>query len=340
MIIAAAAAGGYIDEASAALATSSVFVSGEVGGAASLRDELQAQVPQGGSIAVAVFSDNAEFEASGPDIVSALAADHPEYSTIIVAVGDDLSAGSRALEAGQAMRIANEAESSTDSLGAALTETVVGVQIAGDQNVDIGDAGMYGGAVLGIALAVAAVLAGIGITVGLIVGTRRRRRSGRDAALSERVADQLAALRALIPQYAVLAGSGNAIAAQTRDDLDSIVTNTAELFARIDRRSAEGQLAIAEVEYDDKLRKLTAAVGGDYLLDILTHRHLWDDPDERVREVRGALSAVSEELVENIKQVNARRGLHFQVSLDGLIGKRKELQDWEREFDSASGDDA
>jgi hypothetical protein len=79
-------------------------------------------------------------------------------------------------------------------------------------------------------------------------------------------------------------------------------------------------------------------VGRDYLLDILRHPNLWDDPDDRVREVQGALDSVSTELVENIKQVNARRGLHFQVSLDGLIGRRKELQDWDRAFDQASDD--
>jgi hypothetical protein len=48
--------------------------------------------------------------------------------------------------------------------------------------------------------------------------------------------------------------------------------------------------------------------------------------------------AISDELLTNIKQVNARRGLHFQVSLDSLIGARAELQDWEREFRRTSGD--
>ena len=66
---------------------------------------------------------------------------------------------------------------------------------------------------------------------------------------------------------------------------------------------------------------------------------LWDDPDERIREVQDATTEVSEQLVANIKQLNARRGLHFQVSLDGLMGRRKELRDWERAFGSASGDE-
>lgn len=236
------------------------------------------------------------------------------------------------------MQIANEAEGSAGSLTDALTETVIGVQTAGDQNVAIPEAGSDGGAIVGIVLASAAVIAAISVAIGLLVSSRRRRRARADEKLPEGVENQLVVLRSLIPEYADLAASGDAVAARTRDDLDAIVTNTTELFSRIDRRSAEGQLSIAAVEYDDKLRKLTAAVGRDYLLDILTHQGLWEDPDDRVREVSGAVTAVSEELVENIKQVNARRGLHFQVSLDGLIGKRKELQDWEREFNSATGE--
>ena len=47
-----------------------------------------------------------------------------ECETIIVAVGDDLSAGSRVLEQGEALRIANEAEASAGDVDAALTETI------------------------------------------------------------------------------------------------------------------------------------------------------------------------------------------------------------------------
>ena len=123
-------------------------------------------------------------------------------------------------------------------------------------------------------------------------------------------------------------------------DIDDIADNVTELFARLDRQGrARTSTASPRSSTTTSSRKLTAALDRDYLLDILTHPHLWDDPDERVREVRGAVIAVSEELVENIKQVNARRGLHFQVSLDGLIGRRKELQDWDREFNRAAEDD-
>lgn len=327
---------GYVDDAVSALASTNVYVSSEVSGSAALTDSLQQQISDA-SIGVAVFSDNAALEASGPDIVAALA-DQTGFDTIIVAVGDDLSAGSRVLASGEAMRIANEAESTAGSVDQALVETVQGIVVASEPTAPAAPTGVDGGAIVGIVLAIAALVAVAGVAIGLVMRSRRSRARA-DESLPEGVSGHLGTLQGLSREYAALGASGNQIAAQTGRDIDDIVANVTELFARLDRKSAEGQHGLAAVEYDDKLRKLTAALDRDYLLDILTHPNLWDDPDDRVREVRGAVTAVSEELVENIKQVNARRGLHFQVSLDGLIGRRKELQDWEREFNRAAEDD-
>ena len=326
-----AASAGYVDDAAAALAESNVYVSPEVSGSAALQETLSQQISDA-SIGVAVFSDNAALEASGREIVLELA-DRTGYDTIIVAVGDDLSAGSRVLASGEAMRIANEAETSAGGVDQALVETVQGVVTAAEGSGSP-SAGLDGGVIVGIVLAVVAIAAVLGVAIGVVRARRGRGRA--DRRLPDGVRADVAMLRALRGEYAALGASGNPVAAQTARDIDDIAGNVVELFARLDRRSAEGQHTLAAVEYDDKLRKLTAALNRDYLLDILTHPHLWDDPDERVREVRGAVAGVSEELLENIKQVNARRGLHFQVSLDGLIGRRKELQDWEREFDRAS----
>jgi hypothetical protein len=132
--------------------------------------------------------------------------------------------------------------------------------------------------------------------------------------------------------------AGHPLAGQTAQDLQAIAGNVTELFERLAGRGSESQRRLAEIEYGDKLAKLSAAVDRKYLLDILTHPQLWDDPDERISEVRDAVVAVSEQLVENIKQVNAQRALHFQVSLDSLIGQRKELRDWEKEFNRATDD--
>ena len=311
-----------------------VYVSPEVSGSAELTAQLEQQVTDD-SIAVVVFSDNASLEGTGPEIVAEIAA-KTGYDTIIVAVGDDLSAGSKVLAQGEALRIANEAEDVDRHRG-------------GGAHAD--GAGR-----------------GRGIRFRTAAGRCRCRRawsspsrswsprcwppgsarspscaradSRTDRRLPESVRTRVIALQTLAGEYAAVGAAGNPVAAQTGQEIAVIAANVTELFTRLDKRSGADQLGIAAVEYDDKLRKLSAALDRDYLLDILTHPHLWDDPDERVREVRGAVSAVSDELVGNIKQVNASRGLHFQVSLDGLIGRRKELQEWDRAFGQASDSDS
>lgn len=325
---------GYVDEAAAALQAGPVYVSSEVQDAAALQDQLLSRVGDA-SIGVAVFSDNAQLEASGPEIVTQLA-ETTDYDTIIVAVGDDLSAGSRVLEAGEAMQVANEAEAGTGDLGSALTETVQGVQQAAEP-APSSDAAGDGGLVLGMAIGAAVIVAGAAAVFGAV--RARRRRGAADGRLPESIRRHVATLRTLGSAYGQVGAQGNAVAAQTGTEVAAIAVNVEELFARLDQRSGADQRTLAAIELDATLRKLTAALDRDYLLDILTHPRLWDDPDERIREVRTAVTAVSEELVQNIRQVNARRGLHFQVSLDGLIGKRAELQEWERAFEQAADDD-
>ena len=328
----ASASAGYVDDAVAGLQSDNVYVSPEVNGSAELTAQLEQQVTDA-SIAVVVLSDNASLEGTGPEIVAEIAA-KTGYDTIIVAVGDDLSAGSKVLAKGEALRIANEAENSTDTVQEGLTQTVQGVVAASDSAPAPADSGAGGGVVV-VAIVVAALLAA-GIGVFAVV---RSRRSRPDRRLPEAVRARVIALQTLAGEYGAVSAAGNPVAAQTGAEIAVLAANVTELFARLDKRSGADQLGIAAIEYDDKLRKLSAALDRDYLLDILTHPQLWDDPDERVREVRGALSAVSDELVGNIKQVNASRGLHFQVSLDGLIGRRKELQEWDRAFGEASDAD-
>lgn len=333
--LAADGSGPYVDEAAGALAQGNVYVSDEVPGAANLAGTLEQQVTDD-SIAVAVFSSNAELEASGPEIVSQLAS-QTGYDTIIVAVGDDLSAGSRVLASGEAMRIANEAENSADSLGSAIVQTVEGVVAATPQ--DSGQpAGVDGGLIVGGALGIAVLVAAGGALWGVLRAHRRRRDAAGHAPLPDAIRPLVGRLRALSGEYATAGASGNPVATEVAGEVAVVANNATELFDRLDRKGDEGQRATAAVEYGETLRKLTAALDRDYLLDILKHPDLWDDPVERVNEVRTALSSFSTELVENIKQVNARRGLHFQVSLDGLIGRRKELQEWDRAFERADGD--
>jgi hypothetical protein len=142
-------------------------------------------------------------------------------------------------------------------------------------------------------------------------------------------------LRELRADYAAVPGSP--VAAETAAGIDALASHVEQLFIRLDAKAGEDQSVLAEAEYSDKLARLVAALDRDYLLDLLTRPDLWDAPDERIAEVREALSSVTTQIVDNIKQVNARKGLLFQVSLDSLIG-RSELRDWERQFKQSSGE--
>jgi len=103
-----------------------------------------------------------------------------------------------------------------------------------------------------------------------------------------------------------------------RPELARIVTNTQQLFERIERKGTASQVRIAEIEYVDKYKKLNEALGSGYYIDIIKDKKLWPEPEERLTDVRNAVNSVELQLVENIKQVNASKDLEFRVALDSL----------------------
>lgn len=103
-------------------------------------------------------------------------------------------------------------------------------------------------------------------------------------------------------------------------DLKIIIDNVQELFTRLKNKGTESQQRIAEVEYADKLPKLIEALGSNYYMDIVEHDDLWDNPQERLDSVTGAVKAVEKQLIANIRQVNASKDLEFQVALGSLMG--------------------
>ncbi|WP_181158114.1 hypothetical protein, partial [Microbacterium sp. MYb40] len=180
------------------------------------------------------------------------------------------------------------------------------------------------------------LLAAGGTAIGLLA---RRRRAPKAVAATDPVPAgirlRVNRLRELRADYANV--PNNPVAAETAAGIDALASHVEQLFVRLDAKAGEDQSVLAEAEYSDKLARLVAALEPDYLLDLLTRPDLWDAPDERVGEVRDALAAVTTQIVDNIKQVNARKGLLFQVSLDSLIG-RSELRDWERQFKEGAGE--
>ena len=335
MVISAASGSGWIDDAIAGLDAGNVYVAPGVSGASGLTDALSGVVPADGSIAVVVLPKDAGLDSPYSTYILEKITGAADQQTVVLAIGNDLMADS-AIDGQEAMRIANENETAAGgNTQTALVETVQ--QIVEETPTSPGG-GAGGGAdwLLPVVIGGAVLLAAGGTAIGLL--TRRRRAPQAVAAVDPVPAGirlRVNRLRELRADYANL--PDNPVAAETATRIDALASHVEQLFVRLDAKAGEDQSVLAEAEYSDKLARLVAALEPDYLLDLLTRPDLWDTPDERVGEVRDALTAVTTQIVDNIKQVNARRGLLFQVSLDSLIG-RSELRDWERQFKESAGE--
>ncbi|WP_337000739.1 MULTISPECIES: hypothetical protein [unclassified Microbacterium] len=336
MVISAASGSGWIDDAIAGLDSGNVYVAPGVSGASGLQDALSGVVPADGSIAVVVLPKDAGLDSPYSTYILEKISGAADQQTVVLAIGDDLMAESVAIDSQEAMRIANEKETAAGgNTQTALTETVQQI-VEETPASSSGNAGGGADWILPVVIGGVVLLATGGTAVGLLT---RRRRAPQAVAPADPVPAgirlRVNRLRELRGDYAKL--PNNPVAAETAAGIDALASHVEQLFVRLDAKAGEDQSVLAEAEYSDKLARLVAALEPDYLLDLLTRPDLWDAPDERVAEVREALAAVTTQIVDNIKQVNARKGLLFQVSLDSLIG-RSELRDWERQFKESSGE--
>lgn len=189
---------------------------------------------------------------------------------------------------------------------------------------------------------VAIIAAGI-IAAGAIWYFRRRGRvrpakakRGSDP-VPPRIRFLLGKLGEVRTMYVAHAASGTEVAGALVPEIDTLSADTAELFSRLAAKADKEQRTRAEFEYEEKLGKIVAALDRGYLLDVIANPRLWDDPDQRILSVQAALKAVDAQLVDNVRQVNSHRGIVFTVAIDGLIGPRKAMDDWQRDFDRAEG---
>nr|WP_017203895.1 hypothetical protein [Microbacterium barkeri] len=303
IIVAASDLSGVTDAVTGALQSGDIYIAPGVKSADALTNALTDVVPADGSIAVVVLPADADLGAAFDlELLDRITREVPQ-KTVVLALGDDLQAASSAIDAKEALFIANTNETAAGGdTQAALVETVQ--QIVEATPSAPGGSGRR---------TPASVTASDPVPAGIRLRVDR--------------------LRELQVDYARV--PGDAVAAQTAAGIDALASHVEQLFLRLDAKADADQIALAEAEYSDKLARLVAALEPDYLLDLLTRPDLWDAPDERIGEVREALDGLTTQIVDNIKQVNARKGLLFQVSLDSLIG-RSELRDWERQFNQGS----
>lgn len=320
----------WLNDALEAIQSSNVYVDHAVADSTALQASLAGAVPDDMVVVVlpAQAGDNLPYDGYVLERIS----DTASQPTVIVAIGDDLMADSSVVD--DALAIANQNEGG--DLNTALIETVQEISAEVPAGAPAGSTG-GGDLLMPLIIGGVVLIAAAGAGIGLLV--RRSRRRAPESVSSDPVPAgirlRVNRLRELAPLYTGV--PGDAVAAETGAGITALASHVEQLFLRLDAKAGEDQGAIAEAEYSDKLARLVAALERDYLLDLLTRPDLWDDPDERVGEVREALAGLSIQIVDNIKQVNARKGLLFQVSLDSLIG-RSELRDWERQFNQRSGE--
>ena len=177
---------------------------------------------------------------------------------------------------------------------------------------DSGDGGGLG-TVVGVGSGVVAVA--VVAAFGAMVARRLRAGAGAPARdVPEELRSVLVRLEALQRQHGMQLSPG--VSAR----LQSILANVGQLVHRIRRTGTEQQVRIASIEYVDVLTKLERALGEDYYLDILRNPRLWENADARRAEVEEAVTATDEQLVTNIRQVNASQDLEFKVALESLVG--------------------
>lgn len=304
----------YVDQAVDGLGSSAVFVDTD----ASLTSaDAIAGAYDGTGIAVVALPGLAAQTFSPSTLASQILKQTDDYDAVIVVIdgGRDFI-GVAAHKSADATTIATAVNGHNSGDGGAAVLAAASeikdssaVSSAGGDGFGIGDVIVGGGSLVGI-LAVTAF--------GIAAVKRYRNRAAGDRVLQKGVPDQLQPalekLRAIEAQHAVTGASG------LSSRIHSIRTNIGQLFARIGRTGTEQQAKMASVQYADVIGKLNRALGEDYYLDIVRNPRLWDDPDGRTREVQEAVVATDEQLVENIRQVNASQDLEFKVALESLVG--------------------
>lgn len=189
--------------------------------------------------------------------------------------------------------------------------------------VETGDSGGGWFVGLGTVVGLATVIA-----VGATLVNRRystKRKKDPLASLNKLNVNSLKVSNELKNSLQTLIESGNDFVVSSRKDLNragnsinSIVNHLNELFKRLNRKGHEQNKRLAEVKYLEITNKLNQALGRDYFIDLVYNPNLWDDSEFKVNQIYATLDAVDNQIVSNIRQVNASKELEFKIALDSM----------------------
>jgi hypothetical protein len=183
-------------------------------------------------------------------------------------------------------------------------------------------------ALITIGVIMLVIIGGLALTIWLIVRhskNKRRAVSRVDKRLFDKSANadsverSLRRLRELATVYAASPSKYTVPAGPIHSQISLVIADAQELFRRLRRHGSAQQARLAEAKYADVLKKLVLAVEQDHYQDIIDNPRLWQSVAERLGAIGGALAAVHQQVLDNIKQVNASKDLEFQVALDSLL---------------------
>ncbi len=97
-----------------------------------------------------------------------------------------------------------------------------------------------------------------------------------------------------------------------------LLDRLAELFSRARQQDDPQQLRLLVARYADTLTKLASLLSEQYYGDLLRNPDYWSEPQLRIAEVKNAIAAVDQEVLENIQQLSESRDIEFGVALDSL----------------------
>lgn len=320
----------FVSESISGLIAKNVFVDS----AASLSNATEISAAfSGSSVGVVSLPQMSTSTFTASDLArQILSGTNGQYKTIIVMVDSSrdsfgvASTGDASLIA-QTLNEANTGDGgaailkSAQTIVKASTNVQTSTSTQAESSSNGGNVVLYGGTSLAVAVLVAAAV------VALSKDKRKAKKKPLSATLREQLAVLPEDLRKVANEFVEIKqlhelNSNSSILAP---ELQKIVTNFTELFARIDRKGTEQQKRMASVQYIDTFTKLNSALGKDYYLDIRLHPDLWDNAPQRLKEVETAVSATSSELINNIKQINASKDLEFKVALESLSKSINEI---------------
>lgn len=107
------------------------------------------------------------------------------------------------------------------------------------------------------------------------------------------------------------------------DSCNNLIARFIDLEEKMEKlKGNDSQMMILEVEYVERLDKLSEAIGENYYLNILEDPSHWEDPTKKIKRVKDAVGALSTQVLESIRQINDSSNLEFKIALDSIIGDK------------------